>query len=160
MNELADPPARHQPRYPDFPAYVLGVTKEIWEDRGVAVLERAYAPDIVVRSAGGISVGNAVVINDTLAKMAAFPDLQIFGDDVIWCGDEAGHLLSSHRSMITGTHTGHGFFGPPTGRRYAVRCIADCAARDEVIDDEWLVYDNGGIVRQLGHESRPPSPAT
>jgi hypothetical protein len=151
LNRLADLPARQRPRYADFPAYILGVTEEIWEGRGVAVLERAYAPGIVVRSAGGLSVGNATVIDDTLAKMAAFPDLQIFGDDVIWCAGEAGHLLSSHRSTITGTHTGHGYFGPPTGRRYAVRCIADCAARGEVIDDEWLVYDNGGIVRQLGH---------
>jgi predicted ester cyclase len=70
---------------------------------------------------------------------------------VIWSGDEGAGYLSSHRSMIIGTHTGHGVFGPPTGRVVAARCIADCFVQDEVITDEWLCYDMGAMVRQLGH---------
>ena len=49
---------RITPRWPDLPAYILGVTREIWEDRGIATLEASYAPGIVVRSAGGVSVGD------------------------------------------------------------------------------------------------------
>ncbi len=144
----------------DLPGSILRITKEIWEDRGIAALRRAYAPGIVVRSASGISFGNQPVIDATLAKMAAFPDLAILAEDVIWSVDETGHALSSHRSMISGTQTGHGPYGPPSGRRYAARCIADCAVRGEVIDDEWLVYDTGAIARQLGHEPRDFARAT
>ena len=90
------------------------------------------------------------MIDATLAKMAAFPDIAILAEDVIWSEDATGHALSSHRSIISGTHTGFGAYGAPTGRRYEARCIADCAVRDEVIDDEWLVYDTGAIARQLG----------
>ena len=72
------------PKWRDFPHFIIGITKEIWEDRQIALLESCYAPDIIVRGAGGMKLGCAAVIDDTLAKMAAFPDLQIFAEDVIW----------------------------------------------------------------------------
>jgi hypothetical protein len=88
-----------------------------------------------------------------MATLHEFPDRQLLGEDVIW-SETDGHYLSSHRILSTGMHTGDGWFGPATGRRFAVRVIADCAARADVIDDEWLVRDNGGIVRQLGGNPR------
>jgi hypothetical protein len=139
------------PRFASLPDYILGVTLEIWEGRQIASLHRAYGRDMVARSTLGVMVGVDDVIHDTLASLAAFPDRQIFGDDVIWSGTAADGYLSSHRSMIIGTHTGHGPFGPPTGRVVAARCIADCFVQDEVITDEWLCYDMGGMVRALGH---------
>lgn len=142
------------PKWRDFPHFIIGITKEIWEDRQIALLETCYAEDIVVRGAGGIKRGNQAVIDDTLAKMAAFPDLRILAEDVIWSGGESQHYLSSHRTMITGTQTGDGVWGPASGRRYFARCIADCAVTDGVFDDEWLVFDSSSIVRQLGHEPR------
>lgn len=139
------------PRFASLPEYILGVTLEIWEGRQIASLHRAYGRDMVARSTLGVMVGVEDVIRDTLASQAAFPDRQIFGDDVIWSGNATDGYLSSHRSMIIGTHTGHGTFGPPTGRVVAARCIADCFVQDEVITDEWLCYDMGGMVRALGH---------
>lgn len=138
-------------RFATLPDYIQGVTWEIWEGRRISSLHQAYGKDMVARSTLGIMVGATDVINDTLASLAAFPDRQIYGDDVIWSGDDASGYLSSHRSMIIGTHTGHGIFGPPTGRVVAARCIADCHVRDDVIEDEWLCYDMAAMVRQLGH---------
>lgn len=137
-------------RWRDFPDYILGITREIWEGRDVAALERCYAPDIPVRTPMGVSRGNAGVIASTMATLHEFPDRELLGEDVIWSGDEAGGYLSSHRILSTGTHARDGWFGPATGRRFQVRVIADCAAKADVIFDEWLVRDNGGIVRQLG----------
>jgi hypothetical protein len=138
-------------RFANLPDYIQGVTWEIWEGRQISSLHQAYGTNMVARSTVGVMVGAHDVINDTLASLAAFPDRQIYGDDVIWSGDDAAGYLSSHRSMIIGTHTGHGVFGPPTGRRVAARCIADCYVRDDVIDDEWLCYDMASMVQQLGH---------
>lgn len=142
------------PKWRDFPDFIIGITKEIWEDRQVSLLETCYAPDIVVRGAGGMKIGNQAVIDDTLAKMAAFPDLQILAEDVIWSGSDTQHYLSSHRSVITGTQTGDSIYGPASGKRYHARCIADCSVTAGVFDDEWLVFDTSSIVAQLGHAPR------
>lgn len=141
-------------RFATLPDYIQGVTFEIWEGRQIASLHRSYGKDMVMRSTAGLILGTAGVINDTLASQAAFPDRVILGDDVIWSGTEADGYLSSHRSMIIGTHTGHGVFGPPTGKVVATRCIADCFVQGEVITDEWLCYDVSSMVQQLGHSPR------
>ncbi len=138
------------PQFADLPDYILKITREIWEDRGLATLHRYYAPDLPMRFPSGLVRGNRAVIDGTLATLAEFPDRRLLGEDVIWSGDEEAGFLSSHRILTTGTHTGHGAFGPPTGRRFEIRAIADCAAKDNVIYDEWLVRDVGGIARQLG----------
>lgn len=137
-------------RWKDLPDYIIGVTREIWEDRGIATLHHTYGDDIPVRMPSGISVGNQATINSTLATLAEFPDRELFGEDVIWSGNEQDGFLSSHRLMTTGTHKGYGYFGKPTGKSFAVRAIADCAAKDDVIYDEWLTRDNAALVRQLG----------
>lgn len=141
-------------RFATLPDYIQGVTFEIWEGRQIASLLQSYGEDMVMRSTAGLILGNGGVIKDTMASQAAFPDRQILGDDVIWSGDEEGGYLSSHRSVITGTHTGHGVFGPPTGKFVTARCIADCFVQDEVITDEWLCYDFSSMVQQLGHSPR------
>ncbi len=137
-------------RWKDFPDYIVGVTKEIWEDRGIATLNQTYAPDIPVRSPMGVQRGNQAVIASTMATVHEFPDRQLYAEDVIFSSDAKMGLLSSHRLITTGTHTQDGAFGPATGRRFTARVIADCAASADVIYDEWLVRDYGGIVRQLG----------
>ena len=39
------------PRWKDFPDYIIGITEEIWEGRGVAALHDYYAPDLMFRMA-------------------------------------------------------------------------------------------------------------
>jgi predicted ester cyclase len=107
-----------------------------------------------VRSPGSIVVGNAGVIAATMATLAEFPDRRLLGEDVIWCeGNDEGYL-SSHRILSTATHAAAGVYGAPTGRKVRYRIIADCYARANVIEDEWLVRDQGAIVRQLGLHPR------
>lgn len=139
-----------QDKFTDLPDYILKITKEIWEDRGVATLNHYYAPDLPMRFPAGLLRGNKAVLDGTLATLAEFPDRQLLGEDVIWSGNEDEGFLSSHRLVTSGTHTGHGIFGPPTGRRFTIRAIADCAAKDDVIYDEWLLRDSSGIAIQLG----------
>ena len=136
--------------YRDFPEFIIGITKRIWEDRGVSALNDLYAPDIIVRSPDSVVVGNQVVIEATLATLAEFPDRTLYGEDVIWCGGAEEGLLSSHRILSEATHLSDGTFGAATGTRIRYRIIADCHARNGRIDDEWLVRDLGAIVRQLG----------
>lgn len=61
------------PKFVDFPDYIIGITKEIWEDRGIATLHEYYAKDIVVRSPASVVIGNDGVIAATMATLAEFP---------------------------------------------------------------------------------------
>jgi hypothetical protein len=141
------------PQWDDLPHYILGITREIWEDRGVASLHRYYGSDVIVRSAEGVNRGLAPVFAHTVGGLSAAPDLQILGQDVIWSEDGAGGYLSSHRSVILSTDAG-GLHGPATGRKIAQRVVADCYCIANRITDEWLFFDSGGMVRQLGHHPR------
>lgn len=137
-------------KFNDFPDYIIGITKEIWEDRGLRRLDQYYAEDVVMRLPLGIVRGRQAVLDGTLATLAEFPDRQLLAEDVIWSGDEEAGFLSSHRITSTGTHLGHGPYGAPTGRKIRIRALADCAAKDNAIYDEWLVRDGAALVEQLG----------
>lgn len=137
-------------RFVDFPDYIVGITKEIWEGRGLATLHDYYAPDIIVRSPSSVVVGNQDVIAATMATLAEFPDRTLYGEDVIWSGSPEEGMLSSHRLHSTATHVNPGVYGAPTGTKLKYRIIADCHAINNQINDEWLIRDQGAIVRQLG----------
>jgi hypothetical protein len=137
-------------RWKDFPDYIIGITKEIWEDRGLHTLHHYYSPDIVVRSSASVSTGNEGVIAATMATLAEFPDRTLFGEDVIWSGTPEEGMLSSHRILSTATHLGDGVYGKATGKKLTYRIIADCHAINNQINDEWLLRDQGAIVRQMG----------
>ena len=137
-------------KFKDFPAYILGITNEIWEQRGIETLNHYYSDDIIVRSPEGIVIGNKKVINATKNTLKEFPDRELLGEDVIWSGNPNDGMLSSHRILSTATHNGTGVFGDATGKKLVYRVIADCHAINNQINDEWLVRDQGAIVRQLG----------
>ncbi len=141
-------------KWKDFPDYILGITKEIWEDRGIATLNHYYTDDIIVRSPSGISAGNQPVIAATMATLAEFPDRTLLGEDVIWSGTPETGMLSSHRILSTATHTGDGVYGKATGTKLQYRIIADCHAINDQINDEWLIRDQGAIVRQMGWDPK------
>jgi predicted ester cyclase len=142
------------PKFRDFPDYIIGITKEIWEDRQIATLHHYYAPDIVVRSPASVVVGNQGVIAATMATLAEFPDRTLLGEDVIWSGTPEEGMLSSHRLLSTATHSGDGVYGKATGRRLTYRILADCHAINNQINDEWLIRDQGAIVRQMGWDPK------
>ena len=141
-------------RFTNFPDYILGITQEIWEHRNLATLHHYYAPDIPVRSPGSIVFGNEGVIGATMATLAEFPDRRLLGEDVIWSGSPEEGMLSSHRILSTATHLGDGVYGKATGKKLRYRIIADCHAIDNQINDEWLIRDQGAVVRQLGWDPK------
>ena len=141
-------------RWKDFPDYIIGITRQIWEGREIASLHHYYSDDIIVRSPGSIVTGNQDVIGATMATLAEFPDRTLLGEDVIYSGTPEQGLLSSHRILSTATHSNDGVYGKATGKRLKYRIIADCHAINNRINDEWLIRDQGAIVRQLGWNPR------
>ena len=143
-----------EPRFEDFPDYILKITEEIWEQRRIGSLRDYYADDIIIRTPQGIASGNAGVMAATMQTLSEFPDRVLLGEDVIWSGSPETGMLSSHRILSTATHLGDGAFGPASGKGLTYRAIANCHAIDNKIDDEWLIRDTGAIIRQIGHTPR------
>jgi len=138
-------------KYQDFPDFILKITKQIWEGKDVESIAKFYTDDIPVISPFGITYGNKPVIESTYNTLKEFPDRQLLGEDVIWNGDDKNGYHSSHRILSKGTHLGKGFYGKPSGKEIYYRVIADCACRDNQVYDEWIVRDQGAMVRQIGY---------
>ena len=141
-------------KYQDFPDFILKITKQIWEGKDVESIAKFYTDDIPVISPFGITYGNKPVIESTYNTLKEFPDRQLLGEDVIWNGDDENGYHSSHRILSKGTHLGEGFYGKPTGKNIFYRVIADCACRDNQVYDEWIVRDQGAMVRQIGYSPK------
>ena len=146
------------PRFTDLPDYILKCTAQIWEGRDIAALDWHYGEDLIVRTPAGINQGNIAGKANTMATLTEFPDRQLFGEDVIWCGDDHSGFLSSHRIVSTATHHG-GAFGPATGRQVTFRTIADTFCHENRVWDEWLIRDNGAIATQLGQTPKAAAQA-
>ena len=138
-------------KYKDFPDYILKITKQIWEGKDVESIGEFYTDNIPVRSPFGITYGNKPVIEATYNTLKEFPNRQLLGEDIIWNGNDDIGYHSSHRILSKGTHLGDGFYGKPTSKDIFYRVIADCACKNNQVYDEWIVRDQGAMVRQIGY---------
>ena len=138
------------PRYKDFVDYIIGITHEIWEEKGIGKLYDYYANTINIHTSNGTIYGREAVFAATIAAIAAYPDRRLYGDEVIWGGDDVAGLYSSHRLTHAGTNRGWSLYGPPTGKRVRYGAIADCLCKRNMVIEEWLVRDELSLVLQLG----------
>ena len=143
-------------KFKDLPDYILKITYEIWENNDVEAIKDYYAdtPNVSLptptRSPSGVIYGAEPVIESTYASKKLFPDRTLLGEDVIWIGNDEEGYFSSHRILSTSTHSVDGMYGEATGKKLYYRTIADCACMNNQVYDEWLVRDQGAIVRQIG----------
>ncbi len=133
----------------DIVDYILGITYEIWEERGVDLIHQYYAEDCVVWGLDGITHGAQAVVDGTWATLAAFPDRKLIAEHVIWSGSRDDGYYTSHRLLSMATNEGPTVFGPATGGRIRMTNIADCVIEDGVITREWLIRDNMMFATQL-----------
>jgi hypothetical protein len=136
----------------DIVDYILGITFEIWEERGIELIEQYYGRDVVVYTLEGVTTGSAVIVDGTRAMLESFPDRLLLADDVIWSGSRAEGYYSSHRILSPMTNLGATAYGPATGRDVKIMNIADCFVEDGVVTREWLMRDNHAFVSQLGFD--------
>lgn len=138
------------PQYRDFVDYIMKITHDIWESKGIGVIYDTYHNNVTMHLGSSNLVGIKDVISNTLQTLHAFPDRRLIGQNVIWSDFGANGFLSSHRVLSTATNLGDSNFGPATGRKINFRTVIDCATTNNRIHEEWLVRDNLWIVTQLG----------
>ena len=142
------------PDYVDIVDYIVRITHRIWEEKDIGYIYDTYSHDCTVWDEFGLQYGRDKIVADTVHTNNAFPDIRLVADEVIWAGDPEVGFHTSHRVRILGTNTGWSRYGPPTGRRVALWCIADCVSRDNEIFHEHVMYDVAGMIQQLGLDVR------
>ena len=152
MKRNAAPPRGAYGPESDIVDFILGITFEIWEQRGVDLIHRYYAPDVEVFGMEGVIRGARAMVDGTRQTLEAFPDRLLLGDNVVWSGSRESGFYSSHRITSPMTNRGPSVFGDATGRRVHVTNVADCVVEEGVVTREWLMRDNLALVRQLGFE--------
>lgn len=138
------------PKFTDFVDYIIRITHEIWEEKAIGKLYEYYANTVQIHTSGSTIYGREAVLAGTIATLAAYPDRRLYGDEVIWDGDDVAGFYSSHRLTHAGTNRGWSLYGPPTGKKVRYQAIADCFVKRNMILEEWLVRDELTLVHQLG----------
>lgn len=136
--------------FDDIVHYIAKSTYMIWDENNIGLIYRFYTPTTVVYTSDGRSFGRDIVVETSMQKMAAFPDIRDFIEDTIWAGSDQDNYRTSMRWTWTATNTGYGIYGLPTGKRVVVSGIANCVVRGEHIIEEWVAYNEMSLIRQLG----------
>ncbi|WP_245808160.1 ester cyclase [Deinococcus hopiensis] len=128
---------------------VVRCAHRIWDDKAIGLIYAHYDRNVRVHQTGAEQCGRGEVVEATVQRLAAFPDLRLYGDEVIWNRELDGVLLS-HRVTSSAHHHGHGTYGPPTGHRVHRREITQYTVRAGRVHEVWSVQDELALVRQLG----------
>lgn len=148
--ERRHPMRGFEPTYVDIIDYIVRITHRIWEEKDIGYIYDTYRHNCRVTDDAGLQYGRDKIVADTVHTVSAFPDIRLYADEVVWAGNEDSGFFTSHRTVITGTNTGYSRFGPPTGKRITVWCIANCLAQDNEIFEEWVIYNQSSMLQQLG----------
>jgi predicted ester cyclase len=106
----------------------------------------------LIHTSDGQTYGRDKVIADSIKTMAAFPDVRLYADDVIWSGNDRDGFHTSHRIIWVAHNTGYSIYGPPTGRRVVRQGIAHCFVKENYVVEEWICRDELAVIRQLGFD--------
>ena len=137
-------------QYVDIIDYIVRITHRIWEEKHIGYIYDTYKHNSKVWDGTGLQYGREKIVHDTVHTINAFPDIRLFADEIVWAGGDEVGFHTSHRTVITGHNTGFSRFGPPTGRKVFLMCIANCIALENEIFEEWVLYDTAALIKQLG----------
>lgn len=140
--------------YADIVHYIIRCTHRIWEDGGIGLIYSHYTHNCPVHTSDGTSYGRDQVVAMTARALAAYPDIQLVGDDVVWSGNAERGFHASHRMTHVGTNHGWSGYGEPTGRPIRRKAIAHCVVKDNRIVEEWLARDELAAIRSMGLDER------
>jgi steroid delta-isomerase-like uncharacterized protein len=122
--------------------------EEVWSKGNLAVLNEIIAKDYVSSGPGslpGLPTGPEGAKQLVAVYRNAFPDLRFTIDEQIAEGDKVMTRWTGH-----GTHQGELVGIPATGKSTTVTGIAVDRIADGKIAESWLVFDQFGLMQQLG----------
>jgi len=119
------------------------------EDGKRGLLYTHYSHNMPLHTTDGTTYGRDAVIAATQRALAAYPDIRLFGDDVVWA-QHGDSYHTSHRITHAGSNLGWSQYGPPTSKKMKRRALAHCVVHENRVVEEWLARDELAVVRSLG----------
>ena len=144
-------PEFHDVPSPDDPqAFIGAVLHNLWNARLVNMVRAHYSSGHVAFVPGNRKLyGFGDYENFVITLMASFPDVALTIDHQCVLGNEARGYRVATRMTLQGTHDGFGPYGAPTGRRIFLIAIAHHIIRGGKIVQEWMVFDEFALLKQL-----------
>ena len=130
--------------------FVRAALHNIWNRRDFAIMERIYAPGILMQGTGGrVYHGIGQLRSFMLSQLAMFPDMLFSVDDVYWMGNAENGFLVAIRWSMVGTHRGSGRYGTPTGREVNLWGITHWVIEHDHVTKEWTTFNEFGVLMQI-----------
>ena len=151
-NDVAGPYVAEIDDSPEAVTYAAAY-RGIWGSKTPALIREHYRIGAAVAVAGGEMLsGHGDIDRFVIGYLASFPDLELTIDHLIVNRDPGQPVRLALRFSITGTHTGWGHFGQPTGARVYILGMSHAYMVNGKISHEWLLTDEVAIWKQiLGH---------
>lgn len=130
---------------PKNTAIVQDFLDAVWNRGDTSVIDRTVAEHHVEHEPDGDVVGRGHLKEDVLAYRTAFPDLRMSFEDQIADGDRV-----VTRWIASGTHLGELNGIGATGRAAHVSGIFINRLADGQINESWSMFDQIGLLLQLG----------
>ncbi len=128
---------------------------EIWNWRLLNKVRDYYSDAYVCESASGrFLFGQNQYINYVMQFMAAFPDLSMHVDHFCALREDENTYRVATRWVMTGTHTGVGIYGKPTGNTIRLMGMTHQIVRNGQFIQECTVFDEFELLKQIYHPTR------
>ena len=122
----------------------------IWNANAESVLTKCYADGFAfsgpTRRTG---TGSGPYLEMVSELRRAIPDLSLQVDEVYWMGNDDDGYLSSERWSATGTHSGDGLYGAPSGAHVQLWGITQHRVVDGRVVREWMLFNELDLMMQI-----------
>ncbi len=138
----------------DVESFLRESAEAIWDQKMLGRIPDLYAPHALIHVGAGEAVhGGQQLLDRAVQWLAAFPDLRVFIDDMVYTRRGAAHLASVCWTAVA-RNTGPSAFGAATGRRVVVTGITASRIERGRYVEQWVEVGDGDLVRQLGFDER------
>lgn len=147
------PPPKAMPRSAgafDVEDFVRATYHEIWNGRMFNIIAERYAPSHLCSTMSNRKLhGPAELTAFVIGLLGMFPDAGVSVDQVYWNGDEAKGYRVATRWTLSGTHTGYGVYGAPSGARIRIMGLSQHHIKNGIFHKEYTVFDEMELLRRI-----------
>lgn len=134
----------------DIESFVCNTLHTVWNWRLLNRVTDCFAPNFRAEGASARRLfGPNQYQNYVLSLLSPFPDLAVTVDHFCSLQDDERTWRTATRWLMTGTHTGPGIYGEPTGNRIRILGMSHHLIRDGKFVNEWTVFDEFALLKQL-----------
>ncbi|MCA9907582.1 MAG: ester cyclase [Anaerolineae bacterium] len=133
--------------------FVQDTLNAIWNQKMVGSIYATFASGVRVhRSCQDDLYGQEALVVDTIERLAAFPDLRLTIEDIIWQGSEEQGYRVSVSMDFAGHNLGVSRYGAATQREIDQSVLLSGRIANGRFEELWIAEDERSLVEQLEYD--------